>query len=168
MSNPKITTKTVLLSAAVLVIALIFYYNSFLSPNLKRFNILSRVIPEKEQQLKEMEKMREQYLSFRAKHKDSDQPLIELLEEIAQRLNLKENLKSVEPTEMSTNTRSQEINIKLKFHYISFEELVAYLNEVEKLSKAIQISNLEINTTTENEESSLLATIELTESMLDI
>jgi len=154
--------KTIIFSLSLLIVFFFPLYSHFIRPTATRIKTLKRVIPQKEKELSEMQTMQKQIITLKNQKNKNSRPLVMVLEETAEKLDLKQNIISLKPTIISSKQTLDEVNVHLNFDYISLEQLINYLNAINHLQRMITISELKIESS-EFKENQLSVFIEFKE-----
>jgi predicted RND superfamily exporter protein len=140
------------------IIFVLLYLVVFIFPTLNRITVLKEEeIPQKEQEVKEIKTLSEEYLSRKAKVNENlsiqNESIFSLVERIAKARGLSENISSIKPISSSAPVRHsaggkegniQEVSVEVKMKDITLQKLVSYLYTLENSPYNLRIKEIQI------------------------
>lgn len=144
--------RVIVIAVAILLVLLIFFRFAFL-PARDRMKRLDRLIPQKEENLKEIEGLREQYLGLSQRAASFDEKLrsrtqgftlFGKLESLASQTGIKDKIIHMKPSEspISSNYKRSKVEVKLK--EVTLNQLTKYLYDIEKPELLSRVTRLRI------------------------
>ena len=133
---------------------LILLYLFLIEPVWDRTARLSRLIPQKEEEIRKLKTLAEEYqglsarindLKARMQEKNQSSPL-SYLEEIATRNHVRENIAYIRPMMPVIQAPYQETPMEVKMENISLDHLIPFLKTIEQAPHFLRIKRLEIKT----------------------
>lgn len=137
---------------------ILLYLAVFIFPSLNRINFLKEAIPQKEEEVSEMQTLKKEYLG--AKKEDVGLPIssqdgesiFSLVERVAKTRGLAENIISIKPvasaaavrTDSSARDDFQEASVEVKMKNLSLQNIVSYLYTLESAPYRLTIKDLQI------------------------
>jgi len=155
IKNPSRREKLIVGGAALFLVCVLVYF-LVISPAHERSIVLSRLIVQKEQELKELLAVRDEYKQLKAAEDDivrrisaagpGVSPLTQL-EQLAQRSGLREQLEQMKPMPPISTPRYTITPVQLTFRGVGQPEVVAYLYQIESASLPFLIKHVKIKPT---------------------
>jgi hypothetical protein len=151
--------KRLLLFLSLTIAFVLLYLSFFVFPTLNRINFLKTSVPQKEQEVEEMQKLKEEYLV--AKKDDvsvssvaqESESIFSLVERIARARGLAENISSIKPITSPTPARTdssakrddfQETSVEVRMKNLTLQNLVSYLYTLENPPYNLIIKDIQI------------------------
>lgn len=133
---------------AFILLYLVFY----IFPTLNRIKVLKETLPQKEQEVKEMESLSSEYLNLKKEYSPKEilsaesESIFSLVERIAKSKGLSENISSIKPLISSVKEGdTQEMSVEVKIKDLTLQNLVSYLFTLEGPPYNLKIKEIQIN-----------------------
>ncbi len=138
---------------------ILLYLLFFMFPTLNRINVLKKAIPQKEQEVKEMQTLQEEYLAAKKEYvpasssTQESESIFSLVERIAKMRGLAENITSIKPLTSAAPVRTdfsskedgfQESSVEVRMINLSLQNLVNYLYTLENPPYSLGIKDIQI------------------------
>ena len=120
---------------------------------LQRAKSLSRVIPKKEKELRELIALRDEYSQYKLKMEAINQKLktrqknfaiFSLLEKLALKAQVKDHIEYMKPSSFTVTSDYKELSVKMALKGVSLRQLVNYLYEIEASNQLLNIKQLNV------------------------
>ncbi len=151
--------KKLMLFTGYSIIFIMLYLLLFLFPTLNRISVLKKTIPVKVQEVKEMQKLKQEYLVTNKEYvpasssTQESESIFSLVERIARVRGLTDNISSIKPvtsfmpirTDLSAKTEDfQEASVEIRMKNLSLQNLVSYLYTLESTPCNLNIKEIQI------------------------
>ncbi|MDD5454294.1 MAG: hypothetical protein PHW62_02185 [Candidatus Ratteibacteria bacterium] len=137
---------------------ILLYLLLFVFPTLHRISILKETLPQKEQEVKEMQTLKDEYLVAKreyvpASSGQENESIFSLVERIAKARGLTESISSIKPItspapvrpDSSANKENlQEASVEVKMKNLTLQNLVSYLYTLENPPYNLNIKDIQI------------------------
>ena len=150
--------KIIVISGGIVVFILLLFVFGF-TPAVKRMEMLDRLSIRKRTELKEIVKLKEEYLSQKSvidrinkelSKKRKGFAIFSFLEETANNLGIKGNIISMKPSNAVIGDLYKESSIEIRVEGITLKQLTEYLYKIENTDQVLKIKRLKIKPRTEN------------------
>jgi hypothetical protein len=125
---------------------------------MSRINFLKKTIPQKEQEVREMETLKQEYLAARKNaavlpaNSSESESIFSLVERVAKVRGLAENISSIKPVTSSTPARAdasakeefREVSVEMRMKGLSLQNLVSYLYTLESPPYNLSTKDIQI------------------------
>ena len=136
----------------------LLYLAAFMFPSLNRISSLKKTIPQKEEEMRQMQTLKEEYLAAKKEHiglpvsSQDGESIFSLVERIAKTRGLAENIISIKPvasaaavrTDSSAGDDFQEASVEVKMKNLSLQNIVSYLYTLESSPYRLAIKDIQI------------------------
>ncbi len=135
------------------IVFILLYSIFFVLPTFNRIKVLKTAIPKKEQEVREMETLKTEYLSVKKEYSSDEtlskegESIFSLVERIAKSKGLSENISSIKsvPSSVKEKEDSQEVSVEVKMKNFTMQNLVNYLFTLENSPYNLKIKEIQIN-----------------------
>ena len=148
------TRERKIIAVCIALVLAAFIHFAFVSPAVKKRAELDRSIRRARRQLEQLRLLEREYnqileetkkIKQRMRGRPQDFALsVSFLEQIATKLNLKNNLTSMKPSRRTLDRSLAEDMVEVGLEGISLENLVAYVYEIERTGAAVAIPSIRI------------------------
>lgn len=150
--------KIIVISGGIVVFILLLFAFGF-TPAVERMEMLGRLAIQKRTDLKEIIKLKEEYLSQKSvinginmelSKKRRGFAIFSFLEETANNLGIKGNIISMKPSNAVIGDMYKESSIAIRVEGITLKQLTEYLYKIESTDQVLKIKRLKIKPRTED------------------
>ncbi|MBI4641079.1 MAG: hypothetical protein HY731_10310 [Candidatus Tectomicrobia bacterium] len=147
------TREKIIVISGVMFTILFVVYQFFLNPKIERFKRLDALILQEEKTLRELLKLRQDYLAKRelireiskgVAQRDRGLPIFSVLEELATKSKVKGNIQYIKPSTPTVGELYKESSVEIRLEGVNLTQLISYLYEIGSSPHFLKVQRLHV------------------------